>query len=50
MIASKNFMVYYWSQLKLQENTLMNKNSHLVTRFAVLMIICMGMMLLYFWI
>ena len=28
----------------------MNKNSHLITRFAVLMIICMGVMLLYVWI
>ena len=28
----------------------MNKNYHLITRFAVLMIICMGVMLLYVWI
>ena len=28
----------------------MNKNSHLITQFAVLMIICMGVMLLYVWI
>ena len=27
----------------------MNKNSHLTTWFAVLMIICMGVMLLYVW-
>ena len=27
----------------------MNKNSHPITRFAVLMIICMGVMLLYVW-
>ena len=50
MIASKTFMVYYCCQLKLQENSRMNKNSHLITRFAVLMIICMGVMLLYVWI
>jgi len=28
----------------------MNKNSHLITRLAVLMIIFIGLMLLYFWI
>ena len=50
MIASKTFMVYYCCQLKLQENNRMNKNYYLITRFAVLMIICMGVMLLYVWI
>ena len=28
----------------------MIKNSHLITRLAVLMIICMGVLLLYVWI
>ncbi len=28
----------------------MNKNSHLITRFAFLIIICMGIILLYVWI
>ncbi len=37
-------------QFKHLEKNLMNKNSHLVTRFAFLMVICVGLMLLYVWI